>query len=971
MRHHNFHRITLIIQVCLVLITIIALILHYVHPSFTLHSVKQARLGVFILVLVSSSLLFIRWKYRRLQRQCNEQAKEGAILILAPHPEDKTLDAHDLFRRFPGQYIKREKDWPCLHTSFELTGDQALMQFSCFLADPNLQQSATKEMSHEWPGIQINTAGRDYGLGKVLDPIQSAQQIELPAVAWCTLHLKNSDVFPLHIQQATPRYGIRTRDQGETILAAINATPLNCHSGVQMLVRPAPPSATSKWQGHMARLETRMNRRGTRSSRNAEGTSMTSHTFAPPNEHLLREEMEVIAPRLTADKCEISLRIWVAGQNHAECAREVNRIAQNIQAETRSNFNELIIGERGETWEPVVFREYPENGGFLMTAAELGQLFHMPQEGALDSYSKLHVSGSRVRGPEAGITLPPERTPACVVPGNKAGEPTRVYGTYSSPAGQTVYVGHPLTSTKTHCLITGATGTGKSVAAGNITHQDWASGNAVLVIDPHGALVDNILGAVPPGREQDVYVLDMESLDPFQFNMCRIGRNEGVGKSVEYLMEALRIGEGASWDSSVGMREVLENAFLIALYADENACLIDVSNVLNDSKRKEMLERVNSVSPEAKDAVHFWKETFPDWAKADQSRSLGAARRRIKAFLKTPVLRRTLASPQTTFSLAEAIKGRQLILAPMPETMGAGSKRIWSSLLVREFISVMMALPEDQRPPTTLVIDELKDTIGHLADYVTKIVEQLRKFGTSGNFMAQSFTQLPPDVLAVLKNECRTQICFNCGIDNATIAAGVMGDGVSARDIQKLTRWHAFVKLAIPGGQSAPCLIQMLPPIAQSRIKKPIGAKNIPLPPADIWHPAPDNLALPDYGAPEVMHWIETTMTKTSGENDDSTPGDNREIILHYLSELNANNLLELCRLKMDLSLWLRANLLENPWIIPNTTKRIKTLSAAKIGVPWWQTDIEYVKGNRIANLVQVSTEKHDDNSNKIHNNVY
>jgi len=947
MRHHNTHRITLIALVILVLITLIALSFHYFSDRFNLHEIKPARLGLLFLIGISSAVLSMRWWYRRTQRICNEKARHGLALVLAPHP-DKAINIHDLFRRFPGQYIKREKDWPCMHTAFELTGDQSLMQFSCYLTDPSLQQAAVKEMAHEWRGTQITMAGEDYGLGVVVDPVQAAQLETPTAVSWCMLHLKNPDVFPLHIPEVSRGYGLRARDQAETFLAAVNATATQFHVGLQLLVRPAPQSAINKWKSHMGRLEGRLNRRGTRSFRNAEGTSMTSQSFAPPNEHLLKEEMSAIGLRLTAEKYEVSLRIWAAGPTQSGCQQEVRRIAQNVQAETRSNLNELKRGEQGETWDPVVARQFPEKGGFLMTAAELGQLFHMPDEETLDLYAKLHVSGARVRGPGADVILSPEQVPACVLPGEKEGEPTRTYGTFSLPTGQAVYVGHPLKATKTHCLITGSTGTGKSVVAGNITHQDWAAGNAVLVIDPHGSLVDNILAAVPEGREQDVCVLDMESYQPFQFNICRIGRSQGVGKSVEYLMEALRIGEGASWDSSVGMREVLENAFLIALYGNENACLIDVAQVLDANRRKDMLAQVVSVSPEAQDALRFWKEVFPGWNKSDQNRSLNAAQRRIKAFLKTPVLRRTLASPQTTFNLADAIKERRLILAPMPETMGAGTKRVWSSLLVREFVSVMMSLPEGERPPTTLVIDELRDTIGHLADYVTKIAEQLRKFGTSGNFMTQSFERLPADVLAVLKNECRTQICFNCGPDNALIAADVMGEGVSARDIQKLTRWHAFMKLAVPGGQSSPCLVHMLEPLKPSVVRRPVGRVNTPKPPERIWQPPDKGLTLIDYGAQEVLYWVETSLTPLElAQQESKDVGQITEEILYFLNSLSRVDLAELWRLKQQLDHWIHQNLLDNPWVLPDTTKRIKRLSATEIGVPWWLSDIQYTQGRQ------------------------
>jgi hypothetical protein len=344
-----------------------------------------------------------------------------------------------------------------------------------------------------------------------------------------------------------------------------------------------------------------------------------------------------------------------------------------------------------------------------------------------------------------------------------------------------------------------------------------------------------------------------------------------------------------------------------------------------------MVEKVTAVTPEAREAVHFWQAVFPQWNKNDQKRALTAAQRRVKKFLKSPVLRRTLAGSHTTFDLAEAIRQRKLILVPMPKTLGAETKRIWSALLVREFMAVMMRLPQADRQYTTLIVDELKDTIGTLADFVKAIVEQLRKYDTSGNFFTQAFNHLPEDVLLVLKNECRTQVCFNCGPDNAAIAAEVMGDGVTARDIQKLPPHHAFVKLAVPGAQASPCLIYMLPPISPPQTAVPPGHERLkPQPPRHLFKPALVGVSPAHWQPEELLHWLETSTE------------DSREVILAHLQTLSAAELNHLWQKKQQLDRWRRQQLVAKPWLIPDKVKRIKALSAATIGIPWWLSDMAY-----------------------------
>lgn len=56
--------------------------------------------------------------------------------------------------------------------------------------------------------------------------------------------------------------------------------------------------------------------------------------------------------------------------------------------------------------------------------------------------------------------------------------------------------------------VVGATGTGKSTLLLNLIIQDITNGLGVGVLDPHGDLIDRILGFIPEERFSDVVLLD-------------------------------------------------------------------------------------------------------------------------------------------------------------------------------------------------------------------------------------------------------------------------------------------------------------------------------------------------------------------------------------------------------------------------------------------------------------------------------
>jgi hypothetical protein len=71
-----------------------------------------------------------------------------------------------------------------------------------------------------------------------------------------------------------------------------------------------------------------------------------------------------------------------------------------------------------------------------------------------------------------------------------------------------------------HCFILGQTGTGKSTLMENMIVQDIHSGRGVAVIDPHGDMIDQILGRIPKDRVHDVIFFNPLDTDrPIGFNV--------------------------------------------------------------------------------------------------------------------------------------------------------------------------------------------------------------------------------------------------------------------------------------------------------------------------------------------------------------------------------------------------------------------------------------------------------------------
>ncbi|GAG44326.1 unnamed protein product, partial [marine sediment metagenome] len=71
-----------------------------------------------------------------------------------------------------------------------------------------------------------------------------------------------------------------------------------------------------------------------------------------------------------------------------------------------------------------------------------------------------------------------------------------------------------------HCFIMGQTGTGKSTLLESMILQDIREGRGLCLLDPHGELVESIIGKIPNERAQDVILFDpMDRERPVGFNL--------------------------------------------------------------------------------------------------------------------------------------------------------------------------------------------------------------------------------------------------------------------------------------------------------------------------------------------------------------------------------------------------------------------------------------------------------------------
>lgn len=892
-------------------------------------------------VALLALLLLLRYWQRR-QTALNEAARQ--LFSLAPRP-GRDLKVCDFWQRAPGDYVSRGSlDLPCAHISLELGGDHHQVFFS-LSTPPDIAKGILTQASQEWPKVEIRR------LAAAAADISPAEQNEVlvdaprrpasappgasPTWRWQTLTLAQPDFNPLRtedIRFGQPQHPSRVGG----LLAEVEALPVGTIGGIQLLTRPAPASKRQSWGWRANLIRRQLHNRGSHSqtrTQEGEGGSVryaTSRQYGPVNPDQLQAELTRITTRLDDGPLhEVCLRVWACGP---KAESEVQRLSTAVISQTRSSWNQLAVDQKGEDAAPVIGRHFPTGGGFAMTARELGQMLYLPNQEEAGPYARLHTAGAEPLAPEGKIIVAREET--VLAEGQPAVHAAkRYYGVHIRSGGEENLVGHSFADATMHTFICGATGTGKSVLGANLVLQDWLAGHAALVIDPHRSLIDDILRGVPTAREKEVIVLDPGDLrQPFRFNLFDVG--QGRDTAVERLMAALRAGMEVSWDSSVGMQEVLFHALTLTLHGPEPS-MLRLLDWLDERQRARLLPEATAATPQVQQAVDFWQKQFPAWNGQDQKRAVGAARRRVENFTRRGLVLRTLGQTGSTVNLADALNSGKLVLCPMHDEMGEETKRIWSVLLLQELIALVMGRPPGaNRPRITVAIDELAESVGTLAEFVGVLLNETRKYGAAAILMNQSYVSLPPEMRQVIIGNCRSQIILNLGAEDAEVAARIMGASVTAEDVQRLRPYHAYAQLAVGGGQSAPCMLRTLP---LRQTAEDLGRSPAPRPPTGIFdrqQAAPRDLGA-HLNAPDLLAWAQ----RVDPQRDAAA-----ERLLTTLKELSPEAYGALCQLRRDSDAWWAGQLIATPGIMPDKVRRIKTLSQWQYGIPWWQSDADFMR---------------------------
>ena len=456
-------------------------------------------------------------------------------------------------------------------------------------------------------------------------------------------------------------------------------------------------------------------------------------------------------------------------------ARKAQAVVSRLLAALRSAESPGVrIGLRKDDPGKLAAARHPRSWPIAVNVKELTTLCGWPI--GSQAYPGVARTGSRL--------LPVSQT----VPGEG-----RVLGVSTRPGHQRKLALNPVDALQ-HLHVLGPTGTGKSTLLLNLIEQDIAAGRGVVVVDPKGDLIEDVLQRVPAEGLDDVVVLDpADEKRPVGLNVL-----SGGDRPAELVADQVLAVFHDLYRENWGPRtqDILHAALLtLANRPGMTLCALPVLLSSPRFRRKAVAVLDDEVALKP-----FWA-WFENLSEGERQQAIAPVMNKLRAFLLRPRMRAVIGQADPAFDIASVFSERKVLLVSLAKGLiGPEAAALLGSLVVSQIWQAAQGrvrLPVGKRSPVMVYIDEFQDYL-HLPTDIADVLAQARGLGVGLTLAHQHLAQLPAAMRSAVLANARSRVCFQLGTEDARIIAAGSAD-IEVLDLESLGRYEAYMSLVARG----------------------------------------------------------------------------------------------------------------------------------------------------------------------------
>ncbi len=448
-----------------------------------------------------------------------------------------------------------------------------------------------------------------------------------------------------------------------------------------------------------------------------------------------------IENKLSKAGMEVNIRIVASGASVDSAKADMNHVLQAFSQfniyEFGNAFEADVPRNKGDLVSKFIYRVFDEKYKIIMNTEELASVWHLP----LPTTETPNIRWMEARVAPAPINIP----------------------TIGLHLGTNVYRGKKTDifmkdgDRLRHNYIIGKTGSGKSWFLRYMALQDIKAGKGVCVVDPHGDLVDAILGSIPKDRIDDViYFNPSDTERPMGLNML-----EATDPTMKdfAIQEMVAIFYQLFPPEMIGpMFEHQMRNYMATLMSDPDhaGTIVEIPRIVTDDKFQKKW-RTKVTDPVVRS---FWEDEMDKTSDFHKSEMFGYIVSKVGRFVENEMLRNIIGQSESAFNFRDVMdKGKILLVNLSKGKTGEINANLLGMIIVSKLQAAAFAradMPEADRKDFFLYIDEFQNFI---TPSIATILSEARKYKLSLILAHQYMGQLVKDG----RTEIRDAILGNVG----------------------------------------------------------------------------------------------------------------------------------------------------------------------------------------------------------------
>ncbi|WP_416968215.1 type IV secretory system conjugative DNA transfer family protein [Streptomyces sp. 4F14] len=434
--------------------------------------------------------------------------------------------------------------------------------------------------------------------------------------------------------------------------------------------------------------------------------------------------------------------------------------------------------------------------GDLLSLPELAAIAHLPWDEAIPALPR---AGASAVPPPPGIAT--------------TGPSVRPIGLTDS--GRPRPVGLRVPDTRQHLHVLGATGSGKSELLGRMILADADAGRGLVVIDPKGDLVTDILMRLPEELGEKVVLFDADSrthppvLNPLE--------GTDAARTVDNLVSIFSRIYASSWGPRT--EDILRAGLLTLRELPGTPLLTDLPRLLS----------IPAFRRRAVDQIHdevlkgFWS-WYDSLSPASRAQVIAPLMNKLRGLLLRPFVRSALAAGPSTVDMEQILDGGICLVRVAKDSLGTETARLVGSIVVArtwQAATRRARIPHSRRHDAGLYIDEAHNFL-NLPYPLEDMLAEARGYRLAMTLAHQYLRQLPKDLEEGISTNARTKIYFNASPEDARHLAQHTHPRLTPHDLSHLDVYHAAVRPVLNGAQAPAFTVvtEPLPPPVPGRAQQ-------------------------------------------------------------------------------------------------------------------------------------------------------